>query len=98
MAGLHRDKGSAASCRYFVMRNQLAFNDGAIVAGFNHTRYQAYWLIGRRWPPQRDLVVGSDCTGWMVGARALHQVISSGPVAMTVEQRTDNAATEHSGK
>src|SRR5882724_13237020 len=98
MSGFHPDERSATGRRYFVMCNQLAFDDSAIIAGFNHARYQPHRLIRRRRPPQCDFVVSGDGAGRMVHTGAFHQMISSGPVAMTVEQRTDNAATEHSGK
>jgi hypothetical protein len=98
MAGLHRNECSATSCRDLVVRDQFAFNDCAIIAGFNHAGYQPYGLVRRRWPPQRNLVVSSDRAGRMIGACALHQMIGSRPVAVTVEQRTDDAAAEHSGK
>ena len=98
MAGLHCDKSAATSRRHLVVRDQLSFNDGTIVAGFNHTRYQPYGLVRRRWPSQRDLVVSSDCAGRMVRARALHQMVGSGPVAVAVEHRADDAATQHSRK
>src|SRR6266550_474312 len=98
MAGFHRNECSATSCRDLVMRNQLAFDDGTIITGFNHASNQAHWLVGRRWPPQRNLVVSSDRAGRMIGACALHQMIGSRPVTVTVEQRADDTAAEHSGK
>lgn len=98
MAGFHCDEGAATGCRDLVMCDQLAFNHGAISAGFNHARHQPHRLVRRRRPSQGNLVISGDCAGRMIGARALHQMISSGPVAMTVEQRADDAAAEHPGK
>src|SRR6266404_2617702 len=98
MAGFHRDERSATSCRYLVVRDQFSLNDGAIITGFNHAPYQPHWLVRGRWPPQSNLVISSNCTRRMICAGAFHQVISGGPVAMTVEQRPDDATAQHSRK
>ena len=98
VAGFHRDKCSATSCRYSVMRDQLSFNHGTIVAGFDHAGDEPDRLVCGRWTSQSNLVVSSDRAGRMICSRAFHQMVGGGPVAVTVEQRTNDAAAEHPRK
>src|SRR6185369_219177 len=53
-------------------------------------------LIGRRRAQEFDRVLSGDGAWWFVSAGLLHQVPRRRPVAMTVEQRADDAAVEHS--
>src|SRR5438067_8831331 len=47
---------------------------------------------------QGNRVISGDSAWWLISAGLLHQVISGGPVAMTIEQRTDNSTAQHAGK
>src|SRR5205807_10481990 len=54
--------------------------------------------VGRRRSQQLDRIVRGDGARRMVRSGFLHQVISRGPIAMTIEQRADDAAAQHSRK
>lgn len=98
MARLNCDERAAAGCRHFVVRDQLAFHDSTVVRRFNYARDKMDWLIGWSWPQEFDCVICGDGAGRMIQAEAFHQMVSSGPVAMTVEHSARDAATQHSRK
>ena len=82
----------------FIVRDQFAFDHSAIFSRLDNPRSHSYRPIRWRRSLQRDRVVGGDCARRFVGAGFLHQVPGSGPVAMTIEQRADNAAAQHARK
>ena len=98
VARLHRHESPATSRANFIVRDQLAFNDRPIVCRFNHASAQLHGLIGWGWPHQLDRIVRRNGTRRMIRAGFLHQVIRGGPVAVTIEERANNSATQHSGK
>src|ERR1051326_3862714 len=98
MAGLNGDESASARRGDFVVRDQLTFDDGAIISRFDHARAQVDRLIGWRRTFESNRVIGCDSARWMIDSGFLHQVISRGPIAMTIEQRADDAATQHPRK
>ncbi len=98
MSGLNGDESSAAGCRHFVVRDQFASHHRPVVCRFNYARDQMDWFIRRRGPQEFDCVISGDGAGRMIQTESLHQMVSSGPVAMTVEHGARDAAAQHSGK
>ena len=98
MSRPYRHKRASTDGRHFSMRDELAFNQRAIVLQLDNPGHQFDRLIGRRGPPQLDRVIGGHSAGRMIGAIALHQMISRGPVAVTIKQRPNDPATEHAGE
>jgi hypothetical protein len=96
--GLNCDKRAAAGCRYLVVRDQFAFHYRPVICRFNYTRDQMDWFIRRRWPQKFDCVIRGDCARWMIESGSLHQMVSRGPVAMTVEHGAGDTAAQHPRK
>ena len=55
-------------------------------------------FIGGRGPQEFDCVISGDRAGRMIQTETLHQMVSSGPVAMTVEHGARDAAAQHPRK
>src|SRR5215208_5968893 len=55
-------------------------------------------MIARRRAQELDRIISRNCTRRLVGATLLHEVPRRRPVAMTVEQRADDPAAQHSLK
>jgi hypothetical protein len=98
MTRLDGDESPVAGSRNVVIRDQLACDNRAIVLHLNHTRNEPQQSVGRRWAQQLDRVIRRYCAGRMIRAIALHQMICRGPVAVAVEQRADDATTQHPGE
>ena len=98
VARLHGHEGAVTSRADFIVRDQLTFNNRPIVCRFNHARAQLHGLIGWGRPRQPDRIVRRDGAGRMIGAGFFHQVVRGGPVAVTIEERANNSAAQHSGK
>ena len=98
MAGLDGHEGAATSGADFVVRDQLAFDDRFIFSRIDHPRDEFDWTIARRRAQELDRILGSDGAGRLVGAALLHQVPCRRPVAVTVEERADDPAAQHSLK
>src|SRR4051794_25127993 len=98
MAGFDGDEGAATSGADFVVRDQLAFDDRFVASRLNYTRDEFHWQIARRRAQEFDRVLSRDGAGWFVGAAFLHQMPRCGPVAVTIEERADDPAAQHSRK
>ena len=98
MSWFDGDEGTATSGADFVMRDQLACDDRFVVSRVHHTRHEFYRAIARRRTQELDRVVCGDRARRFVGAALLHQVPRRRPVAMTVEERADDPAVQHSLK
>jgi hypothetical protein len=98
MSRLNSHKGSSTRGANFVVRDQFTFDDRAVFSRLDDARTHSYRLIGWRWALQRDRVVGCNGTRRFVRAGFLHQVPGGSPVAMTIEQRADDAAAQHAGE
>ena len=79
------DERAAASSAHFIMSNQFAFNDNAVLGRLDDTRGEFYWLVGRRWPMEFNGVLGGYGAGRRVRTSFVHKVPGSRPVAMAVE-------------
>lgn len=98
MTGLDGHKGAAAGSRYLIVGQQLAFDNRSIVLHFQHPRRHPKQGVSGRWPQKFDCIVRRHRTGRMIGAIAFHQSISGSPVTVAIEQRADNAATQHAAE
>ena len=98
MAGLDRDEGAATRGADFVMRDQFAFDDRFVATRLDHTRDEFHWTIARRRAQELDRILSRDSAGRFVGSALLHQVPRSRPVAVTIEERADDPAAQHSLK
>jgi len=98
MARLNCDKGSAARCSYLVVCYQFTFDNNAVAGGLNYASDQTQRRISRCGPEELDRVISSHSTRRMIESIALHQVISGGPIAVTVKHGAGNAAAQHPGK
>jgi hypothetical protein len=98
MAGLNGDEGAAAGGGHFVVRDQFAFDNRAVVSRFNYARHQVDWFIRWRRSQEFDRVVSGNRTRRVIKTVALHQVISGSPVAVAVEHGAGNASAQHAGK
>ena len=96
MTFLNSDEYSATRSTNLVVRDQLTCDGRAIVSRINYPRDQFYWTIRGRWAQEFDCVFGSDRARRFISAGFVHQMPGRGPVAVTIEQRADDAATEHS--
>ena len=93
-----RDENTATSSANFSIDTQSPFNCRAIVAYLDNFRRQEHGTAGRRWPKQFNPVLGSNRARRMIVTRALHQMIRRSPIAMAIQQRTDDAAIQYSIK
>ena len=98
MSGFDGDEHSATGSANFVVRDQLTFNRRAIFCRVNNTSDESHWTIGWRRPQQLDRVFRRHCARRLIRGGSVHQVPGGGPVAMTIEQRTDDAAAQHAFK
>ena len=98
MAFFHRDENAAAGRAHFPSPAQRAFNRRAIIGQIDNVRGKRDWSVRRSWPQQFDRIFSRHRAGRMVSACVFHQMIGRGPIAMTVEQRADDAAIQHAGK
>ena len=98
MAGLDGDEGAATSCADFVVCNQLAFDDRFVATRLDYTCDEFHWSIARRRAQELDRILRRHCARRLVSAALLHQVPRCRPVAMTVEERADDPAAQHSFK
>jgi len=98
MAFFHCDENSATRCANFSTRGECPFNGRAGVSQIGNLRGKKHRIIRRRWPEQFDCILRRDSTRRVIFVRALHQMISSRPIAMTIEQRPDDATIQDSLK
>ena len=95
MAGFDGDESAATSGADFVMRDKLAFDDRLDVSRLDYTRDEFHGTIARRRAQELDRILSRDGAGRFVRAALLHQMPRSRPVAVTIEERADNAAAQH---
>ena len=98
MTFLDRDENAAAGRANFSAGAQCAFNRRAIIGQIDNVRGKGDWSVRRSWPQQFDRIFSRHRAGRMVSACVFHQMIGRGPIAVTVEQRADDAAIQHAGK
>ena len=98
MAGLDGDERPAAGGANFIVRDQFAFNDRAIVCRFNDARDETNWFVSRRWSQEFYGVIRGYGARRVIHSETLHQVIRGRPVAMAVQHGADDASAQHAGK
>ena len=92
VAFFHCDKNSATGGAKFSASTQCSLNNRAIIRQIDNSGGQKDRIARRRWSEQFDGVFRSDGAWRALLICALHQMIGCRPVAMTVEQRADDAA------
>jgi hypothetical protein len=98
MTFFHRNKDSATRCANFSTRGECPFNGRAVVSQIDNFSAKKHRIIRRRWPEQFDCIPRRDSARRVILFRMLHQMIGSGPIAMAIEQRADDAAIQDSLK
>ena len=98
MTWFHRYKNSMTCRADFIVRDQFAFDNHACAGRFLYTSNESDGAIGRRGPKQFYRILGGDSTRRFVSAGFLHQVPGCGPIAVTIEQRTDDSTAQHACK
>ena len=98
MTFFHRNKDSATRCANFSTRGECPFNGRAVVSQIDNFSAKKHRIIRRRWPEQFDCILRRDSARRVILFRMLHQMIGSGPIAMAIEQRADDAAIQDSRK
>jgi len=96
MAFLHRNENSAACSANFSSSSQFSLDGRAVISDLNHLGREKHEVVRRCRPQQFDGVFRSDCARRTIFARAFHQMIRCGPVAMTIEQCADDPAVQNS--
>src|ERR1700731_94992 len=104
MTFLHPDKNSATSRTNISTGRQSPLHRRAM-AGPSRTGTKVdnlgrkmHRTVCRRRPQQFDRVFGRDRARRLIGLRAFHEMIRGRPIAVTIEQRSDDAAVQNSGK
>lgn len=99
MARLDDDEDAATGrAKFSGVRAELAFDDGPIFGRLQHFGPQAYRPVGRRRAQEFDVILGGDGAGRGFQILLFHESISRRPVAVTVQERPDDAAVEGSGE
>jgi len=98
VAFFHRDKNSVTRGANFSSRAQCSFHGCSIIRQIDNSGGQKDRIARRRWSEQFDGVFRGDGAWRAILFCALHQIISSCPVAMAIEQRADDAAIQDSIK
>jgi hypothetical protein len=98
MAFFHRHENSVTGRAHFPTRGQSSFHRRAILRRIDNFGRKKYRIIRRRGPRQFDGVFRRDRAWSGVRLGALHQMIGRSPIAVTIEQCSDNAPVQHTGK
>ena len=92
MAFFDRDKNATAGCASFSAGAQRAVNRRAVTGEIDNVRGKEDRTVGRSRPEKFDRVLSGHGARWMIRAGVFHQMISRGPVAVTIEQRPNDFA------
>ena len=92
MAFFHRDKNSAARGANFSAGAQCSLDGRAVIRQIDNSGGQKDRIARRSWSEQFDGVFRGHGAWRAILFCALHQMIGCRPVAMTIEQRADDAA------
>ncbi len=97
MALFDSDEKTPAGVADLAACYEFRFDDCPIIIRVNHTCSQCYWPIDRCRPQQLYVKLSRYSAGSIVQTVALHQKIRCRPVRVAIEERTDDAAIQHSG-
>ena len=98
MTFFDRDEDSTARRANFSASAQRSLNRRAVSGPsrtdtiIDNVRRKRDWAVGRRWSQKLNRIFGSHGARRTIRGGALHQMISGGPVAVTIEQRPDDSA------
>ena len=98
MPVFYRDENSATRSANFPAGAQCSFDGRAIIRQIDNFRGKKDRIVRRRRPQQFDRIFRCDGAWRVILFRALHQMISRCPVAVTIEQRADDAAIQNAIK
>ncbi len=98
MPFLYGDKYSAARVADFPAGDQLSVNCRTVIAGFDYSCPQCDRAVNRRRTKQFDMKFSRYRAWGRILAPLFHQVVGGGPIGMTIQQGSDNAAVKHPRK
>ena len=98
MPVFYRDENSATRSANFPAGAQCSFDGRAIIRQIDNFRGKKDRIARRSRPQQFDRIFRRNRAWRVILFRALHQMISRRPVAVTIEQRADDAAIQNSRK
>ena len=98
MTGLDCHEGATTSGGDFAVRDQFSFDDRPIGGRLDYSRYQVKRFIGWRRPQEFNRVVGGYGARRTIEPVLLHEVVGGGPIAMTIEDGSGDAAAQHPRK
>jgi len=98
MTFLNRDKISATNSADFSVRAQCPLDGRAIIRQIYNFSRKKHRTVRRRWPKQFDRIFRSDRAWRAIFVCTFHEMISRCPIAMTIQQRADDAAIQDSIK
>lgn len=98
MAFFDGDEGAATGCTNFVVCDQFGFDRRSILLRINNMSSELNFSVTRRRSQQPHMEISRDGAIGLVFAVALHQKVGRRPVRVTIEQRADDAAIQHTGK
>ena len=98
MALFHGDKSSATSRANFSITRQRPFDNRSVPIRFNYFRGKKNGPVGRCRTEQLDRVIRRHRARRPIFAGFVHQVPGRGPIAVAIEQRSDDAAIQDTGK
>ncbi len=95
MSLFDRDKNSATRGANFSAGAQRPLDGRAIIRQIDNPGGQKDRIARRRWSQQFDGVLRGDGAWRAILFCVLHQMIGCRPIAMTIEQRADDAAIQN---
>jgi hypothetical protein len=98
MTFLHRDEKPATNGADFSASAQRPLDGRAIIRQIDNSGRKKHPIVRRSWPQQFDRIFSSDRARRPILVCTFHQMISSCPVAVTIEQCADDAAIQDSIK
>ena len=96
MAFFHCNENSAACGANFSAGTQCSLDGRTVISDLDNLRREKNGVVCRGRPDQFDGVFRGDRARRTIFARAFHQMIRCGPVAMTIEQCADDPAVQNS--
>ena len=94
MAFLHRDKDSATTGADFSASAQRPLDGRTIIRQIHNSGRKKHRIVRRSWPQQFDRILRGDRAWRAILVCTFHQMISSCPVAVAIEQCADDAAIQ----
>lgn len=94
MSFFDRNEGSPASGGDFASGFERGIHHGAVRRGAQHMSRKPKRTTHRGGLFERHMKISGDGTGRLFGAARVHEVKRRGPIAVTIEKGTDDAAVK----